>query len=94
MQMGNEGSWQYESPCKEELEQLRHSNGLRFDGSCAKNRMLGCQAIIPSHARAVSDSDEIRLPNADTQEKVVASWFGFSPMKIVSSLWSAAHLST
>ena len=28
-----DGSWQNESPCKEELELLRHGNGLRFVGS-------------------------------------------------------------
>ena len=36
-QLGTDGSWQYESPYKEEPELLRHSTDLRFDGSPARN---------------------------------------------------------
>ena len=31
-QLGTDGRWQHETPYKEELELLRHSNDLRFGG--------------------------------------------------------------
>ena len=32
-QVETDGSWQHESPCKEELDLLLHSTDLRLDGS-------------------------------------------------------------
>ena len=38
-QLETDDSWQYESPCKEEVEPLRHSNDLRFDGSVMRKNL-------------------------------------------------------